>query len=128
MQDTNLQAFVTLGLGFLAAYLVARALRERTLIEVGALFALLGVGLGPMGMDIIAPTTVSSTHPLVAALVGWVALEVGLGASFRTDGGLTPGSMRAGLLYSVVGLLGFATLGVAWLLISVGLRRAHALD
>ena len=25
-------------------------------------------------------------------------------------------------------ILGFATLGVAWLLISVGLRRAHALD
>ena len=45
---------------------------------------------------------------LVAGLVGWVALEVGLGASFRTDGDLTPGSMRAGLLYSAVGLLGFA--------------------
>ncbi|MDP6944336.1 MAG: hypothetical protein QF464_09325 [Myxococcota bacterium] len=124
MPDLSTQVIAVLGLGFLAAAIASGLLRRRTLTELGALFAGLGMVAGPLGLDLLPALGTGVGDLVVAALAGWVALEVGLGISMRTDGGLAPGAMRAGVLYTLVGVIG---LGI----VSFGVLEAlltHTLD
>ena len=106
MSDHDLH--ITLALVFAAVTLIGARLRRKTLTEVGLLFVLVGLAAGPWGLD-IAPSVGSMAWSLgVAALAGWVALEVGLGMSLRSDGQMPPGAVRAGALYTIMGVIGLS--------------------
>ena len=99
---------IALALGFVAMSLLSTQVRQRSMIESGLLFVLLGLAIGPMGFD-LAPSLNSTPWAIATSLVcGWVALEVGLGASLRSDSAMAPGAMRAGLLYVLVGIIGLS--------------------
>ena len=102
------------GIAFLLAIVSAGLLRRRSLIEAGVIFVLLGIAAGPLGLGLAPAEETRSSSLFVSLLSGWVALQIGLGLSFRSDGQLVPGALRAGVLYSVVGILGLgvATFGV----------------
>jgi hypothetical protein len=111
MPEYSAQLIAILGLGFLTATVAAGLLRRRTLTEFGVLFACLGVAAGPVGLDLLPTLGATSWDLVVAALSGWVALEIGLGISLRSDGGLVHGAVRAGVLYTMVGIIGLGGVG-----------------
>ena len=112
MWTHSFQAFAVVGLAFLLAHLMAEALMRRALVHAGVLFVALGVAAGPLGVDLIAHSGLDLA-PLAQLIVGWVGLQAGLGLSVRADGGLVPGALRAGIVYSVIGLMALG--GLAWL-------------
>ncbi len=118
MREHTPHLLAILGVAFVAAVVITGIVRRRTLVEVGAVFAGLGMLAGPMGLDLLPVLGTEGGDLLVAALSGWVALEVGLGVSLRSDGGLAPGGLRAGVLYATVGVIG---LGVVAFGLLVGL-------
>ncbi|MGB0589616.1 MAG: hypothetical protein ACPGU1_08065 [Myxococcota bacterium] len=95
-------------MAFVATSLISARLRRKTLTDVGLLFVVLGLIAGPLALD-IAPTIGSTTWSLaISALAGWVALEVGLGISLRSDGQMALGAVRAGALYTIMGVIGLS--------------------
>lgn len=114
MPETSTQLVALLGIAFLAATVTAGIVRRRTLTELGLLFVGIGLVAGPLGLELLSSQDTTNWQLVVAGLAGWVALEVGLGLSLRSDGGLAAGAWRAGVLYTMVGILGLGivTFGV----------------
>lgn len=99
-----------LGVGFLIAAVGAAILRRGSFTHGGVLFFILGVVLGPSGLEALNGDMLGSLDPLVALLVGWIGLQCGLSLTVRKDGELIDGAVRTGVVYSLICVTALGTL------------------
>lgn len=121
MWTPAIQSFVILGLGFALIWRLSRGLGQFGLVHAGILFFGLGVLVGPRSLGFVDLVSLGTVEPVVAVLVGWVGLLVGMGLTVRKDGGLVDGAIRTGLVYTLVAVALFGT--ATYMLFGLPLRN-----
>ncbi len=111
--DAPLILIIILTFAFAATRLETRLLGPRSNLLASLEYAIIGVLAGPVMFGFLGPESLASLEPLLAVVTGFVGFLVGLPLSFRSFGTRTRGTVRFGLVATLItaGILG----ATAWL-------------
>jgi hypothetical protein len=112
--STTLVLVIVLVFSFVVGRLLHR-LRERFVLPTLGLYLLVGLGVGPLGLDVVDGERLVLLQPVLSLLLGLVGFVLGLGLRrrFSEAKGLEAGVLGGAFTAAAVGGAGW---GIAWLL------------